>query len=387
MGTQRIEIVGEGGMYRIVNEDTVKESAKLPENSIDHIVTSIPFGNQYEYSKQYEDLGHNDSNEAFWEQMEYLTPSLYKALKPGRVMCIHVKDRIIPGGMTGLGFQTVYPFHLDAVLHYVKHGFAYLGMKTIVTDVVRENEQTHRLGHAEQCKDGSRMGCGMPEYLLIFRKPQTDRSKGYADDRVAKSKEDYSLGRWQMDAHGFMRSSGDRFIMPGELVNLPHSDIFQMFKRHSLTNVYDFEHDVQIADALREKGKLPVTFMLLQPQSWMDDVWTDVTRMLTLNGSQWSKGKEMHLCPLQFDIVDRCIEQYSMPGETVFDPFGGLMTVPVRAMKKGRKGVAFELNPAYFLDGAAYCKAMENEVSMPTLFDLGGVDLGRKVPEPKEAAQ
>jgi hypothetical protein len=65
----------------------------------------------------------------------------------------------------------------------------------------------------------------------------------------------------------------------------------------TLSNIYDFEHHVKIGEALEDKGKLPVTFMLLQPQSWSDEVWTDITRMLTLNGSQWSKGKEMHLCP------------------------------------------------------------------------------------------
>ena len=109
--------------------------------------------------------------------------------------------------------------------------------------------------------------------------------------------------------------------------------------------------------------------MLLQPQSWSDDVWADITRMRTLNGSQWSKGKEMHLCPLQFDIVDRVIEQMSNPGDVVCDPFGGLMTVPYRAIMKGRKAVACELNPSYFLDGAAYCKAASEQVDMPTLFD------------------
>ena len=40
-------------------------------------------------------------------------------------------------------------------------------MKTIVTDVVRENNQTYRLGWTEQCKDGTKMGVGMPEYLLL----------------------------------------------------------------------------------------------------------------------------------------------------------------------------------------------------------------------------
>jgi hypothetical protein len=102
----------------------------------------------------------------------------------------------------------------------------------------------------------------------------------------------------------------------------------------------------------------------------IDDVWTDVTRMLTLNGAQHSKGKEMHLCPMQFDIADRIIEQFTMPGEMVFDPFGGLMTVPYRAVLKGRRGMATELNPGYFLDGCSYLAAAERQKAMPTLFDM-----------------
>jgi hypothetical protein len=274
----------------------------------------------------------------------------------------------------------------------MRHGFAYMGMKTIVTDVVRENNQTYRLGWSEQCKDASKMGVGMPEYLLIFRKPPSDTSNSYADRPVVKLKPfsldaagnmvpfdrqlpmvtgtGYSRARWQLDAHGFTRSSGKRLLTPEELQALPHDMIFKLFKQYSLEQVYDFEQHVAIGEALEASGKLPVTFMLLQPQSWSDEVWADVTRMLTLNGAQSAKGKEMHLCPMQFDIADRAIAQWSMPGEEVYDPFGGLMTVPYRAIKAGRRGRAAELNPAYFLDGAAYCKAMEQEVSMPSLFDL-----------------
>ena len=46
------------------------------------------------------------------------------------------------------------------------------------------------------------------------------------------------------------------------------------------------------------------------------------------------------------------------------------MTVPYRALLKGRKAQAVELNPQYFLDGAQYCKAAEMNVEMPSLFDL-----------------
>lgn len=368
LGVERVEVTGEG--YRLVNNDCVDEARRLEPNSVGLVLTSIPFSTQYEYSPNYADFGHSDDNAQFFEQMDYLTPELLRALKPGRVAAIHVKDRIVPGGMTGLGFQTVYPFHCRCIEHYTKHGFAYMGMKTIVTDVVRENNQTYRLGWTEQCKDGTRMGVGMPEYLLLFRKPPSDPSDGYADLPVVKQKSRYTRSRWQIDAHGYSRSSGDRLLSPDELRDLPHHAIFKLFREYSLETVYNFEHHVRIGEELESTQRLPVTFMLLQPQSWSDEVWTDITRMLTLNGAQSAKGKEMHLCPMQFDLADRVIEQFSMKGETVLDPFGGLMTVPYRAVKFGRYGVGFELSASYFTDGAAYCRAAAEEMAMPSLFDL-----------------
>ncbi|WP_221626522.1 DNA methyltransferase [Elizabethkingia meningoseptica] len=368
IGTERVVVTGK--QFMLINNDNVPETKNLENNSVGLILTSIPFSTQYEYSPNYADFGHSESNEEFFEQMDYLTPTLYDKLIPGRLAVIHVKDRIVPMGLSGMGCQTVYPFHLDCIQHYIKHGFAYMGMKTIVTDVVRENNQTYRLGWSEQCKDGTKMGVGMPEYLLIFRKPATDKTNAYADIPVIKSKSDYTRAKWQMDAHGFTRSSGNRCIKPEELAKLDHKNIFQEYKRYSLDTVYNFEHNVKIAETLDLKGKLPTSFMLLQPQSWSDEVWTDVTRMLTLNGSQWSKGKEMHLCPLQFDIVDRVIDQMSNEGDIVLDPFSGLGTVPYRAILKKRFGIGIELNSGYFFDGVSYCRAAEEKMNMPSLFDL-----------------
>lgn len=367
IGVERVEAAGES--YTVVNNDSVLELDRMDADSAGLIVSSIPFGTQYEYSPSYNDFGHTDDNAHFWRQMDFLTPKLLRVLQPGRIAAIHVKDRITPGGINGFGFQTVSPFSDECVAHFVRHGFAFIARKTIVTDVVRENNQTYRLGWSEQCKDGSRMGAGMPEYMLIFRKPPTDRSNGYADLPVVKDKAVYTRPRWQFDAHGFARSSGDRPLKPEELEGLDQAQVFRLFRKHSLSNVYDFRHDVRIAEHVDRAGWLPSTFMLLQPQSWHPDVWTDITRMRTLNSTQSAKGREMHLCPLQFDIVDRCIEQYSMPGELVLDPFGGLMTVPYCAVKLKRRGYGIELNPAYFLDGAAYCAAAEREMSMPGLFD------------------
>jgi hypothetical protein len=372
-GVDRAEISGD--LFRCIHNDAVEECRSMADGAIDGmILTSIPFATQYEYSPNYNDFGHTDDNEHFFAQMDFLTPELFRVLEPGRMAAIHVKDRVVPSGMTGLGHQVVYEFHADVIKHYRKHGFGYMGMKTIVTDVVRENNQTYRLGYSEQCKDGTKMGVGMPEYLLLFRKPPTDRSNGYADRPVVKDRDEYSLGQWQIDAHGFERVAGDRLLTPEEITALPWHTIFRLFRKHSKNEVYDYAKHVDLCNALREIGRLPIDFMLLPPASWHPDVWTDITRMRSLNSSQAQKGKQQHLCPLPFDIVDRAIKQHTMAGETVLDPFGGIGTVAYRAIQLGRRGVSIELNENYFLDGAAYCKAAEIDVNSPTLFELNEIE-------------
>ena len=362
--------VVEGDRYRLVCGDAVDETRLIPADSVDLVVTSIPFSTQYEYSPSYRDLGHTDDDDHFFEHLGFVTEQLYRILKPGRVLAVHVKDRIVPGGVSGHGFQTVNRLSDKAAAHLEGRGFAFLARKTVVTDVVRENNQTYRLGWTEQCKDGSRMGAGLPEYLLILRKPPTDGSNGYADQPVVKSKTEYSLARWQVDAHGYMRSSGDRHLAPEELCDLPHDQVFKAFKEWGLAEIYDFERHVAVGEAMAAAGRLPTTFMLLQPASWHPDVWADVVRMRTLNTLQAHKGKEQHLCPMPIDIVERLITQYSMKGDLVFDPFGGLMTVPYCALRLGRRGTAIELNPVYYADGVAHVEAAARAHGTPTLFDL-----------------
>lgn len=368
IGVKRIAVKGD--LFEVANNDCVEEAKLQPTDSVDLIVTSIPFANHYEYSPSYNDFGHTEDNDHFWRQMDHLTPELLRIVKPGRIYACHVKDRIMFGNVTGAGAPTVSPFHCEAIMHGRKHGFDYMGLVTIVTDVVRENNQTYRLGWSEQAKDGTKMGVGSPEYVIIFRKPQTDRSKGYADVPVSKSKQDYTRAHWQVDAHAFWRSSGNRQITADELAGLGPDKLASLFTKYSLQHVYDYQFHIKIGEELEARGALPSTFMSLAPGSHHPDVWHDINRMRTLNGDQTNRNVEKHVCPLQFDIVDRLIERYSNKGELVYDPFCGLGTVPYCAIKKGRRGGGSELNAAYFMDQVHYLRAAEKEVSMPSLFDF-----------------
>ena len=266
VGIERMEASGEG--WLAANNDTVAETAAMEPDSVDLIVTSIPFSNHYEYTPSYNDFGHTDGDAHFFAQMDFLTPELYRVLKPGRIYACHTKDRINFGSVTGAGLPTVQPFHAEVIAHGIKHGFDYLGMVTVVTDVVRENNQTYRLGWTECCKDGTKMGVGSPEYVILLHKPQTDRARGYADVPVAHEKEAYSRARWQVDAHAFWRSSGDRPLSPEDWAAVPPGDLPKAFRAAQEGRVYDYAAHVRIGEALDGEGRLPSSFMALAPASW-----------------------------------------------------------------------------------------------------------------------
>ena len=147
-------------------------------------------------------------------------------------------------------------------------------------------------------------------------------------------------------------------------------------RQFSKAKVYSFGEHVAVAEEMERRGILPSSFMALDPPNpGAENVWDDVTRMRTLNGEQARKGYEMHVCPLQLDIVERLIQRYSNPGDLVMDPFGGLGTVAYCAVLAGRRGYSVELNSGYWGDSVSYCRAAEQKVDTPTLFDLmGGED-------------
>lgn len=347
IGTTRQEVRGE--RFTAVCNDSVMELPGLAGDSIGLIHTSIPFGNHYEYTTQYEDFGHNPTDENFFVQMDYLIPELFRVLKPGRAAVIHVKDRILYGHQTKSGLMEVSPFSDDTTRAFRKHGFLYEGRVTITTDVVRENNSTYRLGWTEMTKDSSKMGHGLPEYLLLFRKPPTSTDTARADEPVTHDKAEYTRARWQIDAHAYWRSNGNRLVS---------------------RELYNYCEHVRRLETLEAKGNLPASFFVEPPASTSPYVWDDIVSMRCLNSDQSRRKVENHICPLPLDIVERVIELRSNPGDIVLDPFAGLFTVPYMAIKLGRIGYGIELSPPYFGDGVGYCQDIERQVLAPTLFDL-----------------
>lgn len=358
------------GDAKVYNEDTVIIHEELPDNHTGMILTSIPFGDHYEYSDNYNDFGHNHGNANFFKQMDYLTPNLHRTLKPGRIAAVHVKDRIRYSYQNGTSFTTISDFSGQTVAHFEKHGFYLVGKITITTDVVRENNQTYRLTWGEQRKDATKMGVGLPEYVLLFRKKPSSMDNAYADDPVVKKIDDYLLSLWQLDAHAYWKSSGDRFLTTDELLKFDMKAVCNLWKKYDQGHVYNFQEHLRVTTDLDKVGKLSKLFMTLPPHSNNDLVWTDINRMNTLNANQVNQKKEKHICPLQLDIIERLIYRFTNEGDLIDDPFGGLFSTAYKALELRRKAISVELNPEYYDDGLFYLKSIEYKINVPTLFDM-----------------
>ncbi len=410
----RTELKGEN--WELVITDAILEWRNRPTDSLDLILSSFPFGNHYEYTDKYNDLGHNIDNKAFVKQLSYLLPEMLRALKPGRIAAIDLKNRIHYGSVTGNGFSTFHRFtHLvcDAM---EAAGFYTIGFHYCPTDVVAENNQTYRLGFSEMSKDATKMGSGIPEEIWLFRKAPTSNANAYADTPVTKNMcrcsfcghEDlqkefvvskptesfvyrcgsckqylldtelilpelelqYSLPKWQIDADSFWGSSGNRLLTPKELKEYGISQLQKWWKKFNTNTIYSFEGHVRLLESLEGAGKLSRTFTTLPMQSKSPFIWSNVNRMRGLNLEQSRRKQQNHICPMAFDKVDRLIDLYTEPGETVGDPFGGICTTGVRALVKKRKAYLTELNEVYGQTGAMYMRETEIKNNLPTLFDV-----------------
>jgi DNA modification methylase len=359
----------QGQSFTYAHNDSVLELDLLADNSVDMGLSSFPFGNHYEYTDKYNDFGHNIDNKAFKRQLSFMLPKLYRVLKPGRIFAVHLKNRIHYGSVTGLGFSTLHRFTHMVCDAMEEHGFYTIGYHYIPTDVVSENNQTYRLGYGEMKKDSTKMGAGIPEEIWIFRKPPTSNANAYADEPV-KHGDDYTLSHWQIDADCFWHSSGNRYLTPYELKTWGLDKIQAWWKKFNNGTIYDYDAHVKLLQDLDEHDKLSRLFTTLPLQSNTDFILTGTNRMQGLNLEQSRRKQQNHICPMPFDQVDRMIELYSMPGELILDPFGGLGTTGVRAIKKGRRAYLSELNPAYWKAGCIYLKEAEYKREIPTLFDI-----------------
>lgn len=84
-------------------------------------------------------------------------------------------------------------------------------------------------------------------------------------------------------------------------------------------------------------------------QRYASPVWMDIRQSNTLQRKSARDEKdEKHICPLQLDVIERCIDLWTNPDDIVLDPFAGIGSVPYQAVVMGRRGLGIELKDSYF---------------------------------------
>jgi DNA modification methylase len=282
-----------GDNWAIYNADCIEALAGMPEGSIDLSIFSPPFSDLFVYSDSERDMGNCSSHDEFMEHYKFFSQNLYRAMKPGRIICVHCTD--LPARKGKDGFIGLHDFSGDLIKAHTETGFVYHARCTIWKDPVIEMQRTKALGllYKQLKKDSAMSRVGMPDYMLFFRKDEPN------PDPVTHTPEDLPVDQWQ------------------ELAS---------------------------------------------------PVWWNVNQTRVLNGRQ-AKGEkdEKHICPLQLDVIDRCLTLYSNPGDVVLDPFNGIGSTGHEAIRMDRKYIGFELKPEYAKQAAKFLTQAEAEKA--SLFD------------------
>jgi DNA modification methylase len=318
----------EGNRFAIYNADCVEVLAGMPDDSVDCSVFSSPFSSLYIYSDSERDMGNSSGDDEFLKHHEFMARELFRVMKPGAVICDHVKDTVFYQNSSETGEGGLFPFSDAACANYRKAGFVLRARVTVWRDPVREMQKTkHERLLYKNIRQNSRVSAmGMPEYILVMRKESRGIKEGAPVDHVKPD-----------DAEGSARMVSK--YLPADA------------------------DDDQIAALLKEKQ-----FSLDQWQQWASPVWMDTRQMDVLNARFKGPNDERHLCPMPLDLIERCLTLYSNPGDLILDPFNGIGSTGYQAIKMGRKYIGVELKPEYAAQAAKFLA--EAEASQDTLFSV-----------------
>jgi hypothetical protein len=300
----------QGNGWAIHNSDCVEGMWAMPENSIDCAIFSPPFGDLFVYSDSERDLGNAGEGQSFMDQYKYFADALTRVLRPGRIACVHCTDLPMRKGKHGaIGLQD---FSGDLVRSHTDAGLIYHGRATIWKDPVVEMQRTKALGLLYKTirKDSAMNRVGMPDYMLFFRKDApNDRPISHAAPEDEKTALEIAKG-WLED----LRRDGLCLDVP----------------------------DDAALSVLMEDAK----FDVFEWQKLASPVWMDIQQGNVLRRVK-AANDEKHVCPLQLDVIARCLRLYTRPGDVVMDPFNGIGSTGYEAVKMARKYVGFELKPEY----------------------------------------
>jgi DNA modification methylase len=298
------QVSGEG--WELYNGDCVEVLNTLPASSIDYSIFSPPYGSLYIYSGSVNDLGNCASDDQFFQHFGFVIQNLYRVMKPGRIVSIDCMN--IPAMKERDGYIGLKDFRGAIIRHFVAAGFIFHSEHCIWKDPLIEATRTKSIGllHKQLMKDSTMSRAGIPQYLISFRMPGIN-------------------------------------LAP---VNHPRGlDLFC--------------------------GEDPPLEGNLSHERWRryaSPVWMDIRMTRTLNATSAREQKdERHLCPMSLDIIERGLTLYSNPRDLVLDPFAGIGSSGVEAIKTSREFIGIELKKSYFDQCVANLRIAYNEKA--TLFN------------------
>lgn len=305
----------EGANWALYNADCIETMAGLPDGLVDCAVFSPPFADLFVYSDSERDMGNCGGYDEFFDHYRYFTDTLYRVTKPGRIVCVHCTD--LPSRKGKDGFIGLHDFGGDLIRAHQAAGFVYHARCTIWKDPVVEMQRTKALGllYKTLRKDSAMSRVGMPDYMLFFRKdePNPDPVRHFSDD--------------------YAQYPGDR------------GGAEEWAAEHGITDPQ------QIDD---------MTIPVHEWQELASPVWRTIQQGNVLNG-RMARGSEdeRHICPLQLDVIERCLRLYTNPGDLVLDPFNGIGSTGFQALKMGRRYLGVELKPEYAGQAAKFLEEAE----------------------------
>lgn len=288
--------------YAIYNGDCVEVVSGIPSNSVGFSIFSPPFASLYTYSNSDRDMGNVKDDEEFFNHFKFLVSELFRVMKPGRLVAFHCMN--LPTSKARDGYIGIKDFRGDLIRSFQNHGFIYHSEVCIWKDPVIAMQRTKALGllHKQVKKDSSMSRQGIPDYLVVMRKP------GENDTPV----------------------SGEFTHYAGE---------------QSLNNF--IEREYCDGRKVQERGEFGTSVDVWQ--HYASPVWFDINQTNTLQfQTARDSDDERHICPLQLDVIERALQLWSVPGDTVLTPFLGIGSEAYVAVKMGRKAIGAELKPSYF---------------------------------------
>lgn len=302
----------EGTAWQAIHGDCVDVVAQLPDASVGFSVYSPPFGQLFVYSDSGNDMGNCASDDEFAAHYRFLVTEKFRVTMPGRLTAVHCSD--LPLTKWRDGEVGIKDFSGDIIREHEAVGWVLHSRVTIWKDPVIEQTRTKALGlnYGQLIKDSARSRVGMPDYLLVFRKP---------GDNPAPIEHD--MGEETARRLGRTRKVG--------------ADISEM--------------------------------PLAQWQEWASPVWMTVnqTRVLNVKAAR-EQADEKHLCPLQLDVIERALIMWSNPADVVLSPFMGIGSEGDCAIRLRRKFVGVELKDSYWRQAVRNLRDAERNSA--TLFDL-----------------